>query len=44
MLWLTQLGKAFPFQRFQILHSLFPLNVIFRNRTVVLFVGIRMQR
>ena len=42
--YLTQLGKAFPFQRFQILHSLFPLNVIFRNRTVVLFVGIRMQR
>ena len=40
----TQLGKAFPFQRFQILHSLFPLNVIFRNRTVALFVGIRMQR
>ena len=40
----TQFGKAFSFQRFQILHIVVSFNVIFKNRTVARFVRIRLQR
>lgn len=40
----TQFGKAFSFQRFQILHIVVLFNVIFKNRTVARFVRIRLQR